>query len=101
MCTAGSGLHIGPPSFFLLGPEIFYTVLLYTLEKNYHDGEDNADGCNAKYWGPVGETNDSLEGDTRGENCHTEVQQTAYYVCEGRKASHQTGFEPQIQVLHI
>lgn len=49
MCTAGSGLHIGPPSFFLLGPEIFYTVLLYTLEKNYHDGEDNADGCNAKY----------------------------------------------------
>jgi len=32
-CTAGSGLHIGPPSFFLLGPEIFYTVLLYMLEK--------------------------------------------------------------------
>jgi hypothetical protein len=24
---------MGPPSFFLLGPEIFYTLLLYMLEK--------------------------------------------------------------------
>jgi hypothetical protein len=67
----------------------------------YHDGEDHADHSNAEYWGPVREPNDRLEGNTRGKNRHTEVQKTAYDVREGRNAPHQTGFEPQIQVLHI
>lgn len=88
-------------SKFFFGPRnILYCSVIY-VRKNYHDGEEDADDCNTEYWGPVGETNDGFEGDTRGENCHTKVQQTAYYIREGRNASHQTGFEPQIQVLHI
>ena len=71
------------------------------VRNNYHDGEDNADGCNAEYWGPVGETNDGLEGNTKGENCHREVQQTVHYVCKEWNAMHQMGFEPQIQILHM
>lgn len=49
MYTAGSGLHTGPTSFFLFGPRnILYSSVVH-VRKNYHDGEENADGCNAEY----------------------------------------------------
>lgn len=47
MCTAGSGLHV--LQVFFTGPRnILYCSVSY-VRKNYHDGEDDADGCNAEY----------------------------------------------------
>jgi len=47
-CTAGSGLHIGLPSFFI-GPRNILYCSVVCVRKNYHDGEEDADGCNAEY----------------------------------------------------
>jgi len=47
-CTAGSGLHIGPPSFFYWAQK-YFILFVVCVRKNYHHGEEDTDGCNAEY----------------------------------------------------
>ena len=49
MCIAGSGLHIGPSSFFFIVPRYNLYCSVVFVRNNYHDGEEDADGCNAEY----------------------------------------------------
>lgn len=39
----------GLQDFFLIGPRIILYCSVVCVRENYHDGEDDADGCNAEY----------------------------------------------------